>query len=80
MKSVAALSILVASAAAFAPQQTSRASTSLAAFENELGAQPPLGFWVCPSLVPLSVSLLQPHLRFCKSYRNFFVPCNFRIH
>ncbi|KAG7351198.1 fucoxanthin chlorophyll a/c binding protein [Nitzschia inconspicua] len=45
MKSVAALSLLVASAAAFAPQQTSRASTSLAAFENELGAQPPLGFW-----------------------------------
>jgi hypothetical protein len=45
MKTVAALTLLVGSAAAFAPQQTSRASTSLAAFENELGAQPPLGFW-----------------------------------
>jgi hypothetical protein len=46
MKSVAVLSLLVASVAAFAPQQTLRASTTLAAFENELGAQPPLGFWV----------------------------------
>jgi hypothetical protein len=46
MKTVAALSLLVASAAAFAPQQqAARASTSLAAFENELGVQPPLGFW-----------------------------------
>ena len=45
MKTVAALSLLVASASAFAPAQESRASTSLAAFEDALGAQKPLGFW-----------------------------------
>jgi len=44
MKS-AILATLFASAAAFAPAQTGKASTSLAAFENELGAQPPLGFF-----------------------------------
>jgi hypothetical protein len=37
---------LIAGATAFAPSQTSKASTVLSvAFENELGAQPPLGFW-----------------------------------
>merc|ERR1740117_1646104 len=36
---------LVASAAAFAPAQQARSGTSLAAFESELGAQPPLGFY-----------------------------------
>ncbi|KAL3790402.1 hypothetical protein HJC23_013576 [Cyclotella cryptica] len=36
---------LIAGAAAFAPAQTGKATTSLAAFENELGAQPPLGFF-----------------------------------
>merc|ERR1740130_2360035 len=36
---------LVASAAAFAPSQQSRSGTALAAFESELGAQPPLGFY-----------------------------------
>eukprot|EP00537_Pseudo-nitzschia_pungens_P014545 CAMPEP_0172382190 /NCGR_PEP_ID=MMETSP1061-20121228/174_1 /TAXON_ID=37318 /ORGANISM="Pseudo-nitzschia pungens, Strain cf. pungens" /LENGTH=207 /DNA_ID=CAMNT_0013110017 /DNA_START=57 /DNA_END=680 /DNA_ORIENTATION=+ len=45
MKTAAVLSLLIGSAAAFAPQQASRASTSLAAFDAELGAQPPLGFW-----------------------------------
>jgi hypothetical protein len=39
------LASLIASAAAFAPAQQSAASTSLKAFENELGAQPPLGFF-----------------------------------
>merc|ERR1719384_804730 len=36
---------LVASAAAFAPAPVAQSSTSLAAFEDELGAQPPLGFF-----------------------------------
>jgi len=48
MKTAAILSLLVGTAAAFAPQQdASRASTSLSAssFEDSLGAQPPLGFW-----------------------------------
>lgn len=46
MKTFAALSLFVAAATAFAPQQqASRSSISLGAFENELGAQPPLGFW-----------------------------------
>ena len=45
MKTIATLALLAGSAAAFAPQQQSRASTSVAAFEDSLGAQPPLGFW-----------------------------------
>jgi hypothetical protein len=44
MKSVIIAS-LIAGAAAFAPAQTGKAITSLAAFENELGVQPPLGFF-----------------------------------
>ena len=46
MKTVATLALLAGTAAAFAPQQASRASTSLAAaFDDALGAQEPLGFW-----------------------------------
>jgi hypothetical protein len=46
MKTVATLALLAGTAAAFAPQQASRASTSLeAAFEDALGVQEPLGFW-----------------------------------
>jgi len=46
MKTAAILSLLVGTAAAFAPQQeASRASTSLSAFDSELGSQRPLGFW-----------------------------------
>ena len=44
MKSVIAAA-LVASAAAFAPAATKSTSTSLNVFEEELGAQPPLGFF-----------------------------------
>ena len=44
MKSVIIAS-LIASAAAFAPVAQKASSTSLAAFENELGAQEPLGFF-----------------------------------
>eukprot|EP00956_Cyclotella_meneghiniana_P044322 scaffold312682_cov156-Cyclotella_meneghiniana.AAC.1 len=44
MKS-AIIASLIAGAAAFAPAQTGKASTSLRAFEDELGAQPPLGFF-----------------------------------
>ena len=36
---------LVASAAAFAPSKVAQTSTALNAFESELGAQPPLGFF-----------------------------------
>merc|ERR1719232_1318188 len=36
---------LVASAAAFAPSKIAQTSTALNAFESELGAQPPLGFF-----------------------------------
>ena len=39
------LSVLVGSAAAFAPSKQSRGSTSLKSFEDEVGAQPPLGFF-----------------------------------
>ena len=45
MMKLTVLATLAASAAAFAPAQTSRAATSLNAFEGELGAQPPLGFF-----------------------------------
>jgi len=44
MKS-AIFAALVGSAAAFAPAQTGKATTALNAFESELGAQPPLGFF-----------------------------------
>jgi hypothetical protein len=36
---------LLASAAAFAPAKQASASTSLGAFEKELGVQQPLGYW-----------------------------------
>jgi hypothetical protein len=43
---LAIVASLIAGAAAFAPAQTGKASTALnMAFENELGAQPPLGFF-----------------------------------
>eukprot|EP00585_Thalassiosira_rotula_P024541 CAMPEP_0196228252 /NCGR_PEP_ID=MMETSP0913-20130531/201_1 /TAXON_ID=49265 /ORGANISM="Thalassiosira rotula, Strain GSO102" /LENGTH=135 /DNA_ID=CAMNT_0041507847 /DNA_START=34 /DNA_END=437 /DNA_ORIENTATION=+ len=45
MMKIAALAALVGSAAAFAPAQTGKATTALNAFESELGAQPPLGFF-----------------------------------
>ena len=45
MKTAATLALLAGTAAAFAPQQQTRASTSLAAFEDALGVQKPLGFW-----------------------------------
>jgi hypothetical protein len=44
MKSVA-IALLAGTAAAFAPQQQSRASTTLNAFEDALGVQKPLGYW-----------------------------------
>jgi hypothetical protein len=42
---LALLASLIASAAAFAPSKVAQTSTALKAFENELGAQPPLGFF-----------------------------------
>ena len=43
---IAALAALVASASAFAPaKQAARSSTAVNAFEDALGAQPPLGFF-----------------------------------
>nr|AAN08830.1 fucoxanthin chlorophyll a/c-binding protein precursor [Cylindrotheca fusiformis] len=39
------LASLVATAAAFAPAKQAATTTSLNSFENELGAQPPLGFF-----------------------------------
>eukprot|EP00584_Thalassiosira_punctigera_P024573 CAMPEP_0172549730 /NCGR_PEP_ID=MMETSP1067-20121228/20629_1 /TAXON_ID=265564 ORGANISM="Thalassiosira punctigera, Strain Tpunct2005C2" /NCGR_SAMPLE_ID=MMETSP1067 /ASSEMBLY_ACC=CAM_ASM_000444 /LENGTH=46 /DNA_ID= /DNA_START= /DNA_END= /DNA_ORIENTATION= len=44
MKS-AIIAALVGSAAAFAPAPVAKTTTSLSAFEDELGAQPPLGFF-----------------------------------
>eukprot|EP00579_Thalassiosira_antarctica_P023192 CAMPEP_0201987020 /NCGR_PEP_ID=MMETSP0904-20121228/91576_1 /ASSEMBLY_ACC=CAM_ASM_000553 /TAXON_ID=420261 /ORGANISM="Thalassiosira antarctica, Strain CCMP982" /LENGTH=265 /DNA_ID=CAMNT_0048541107 /DNA_START=25 /DNA_END=823 /DNA_ORIENTATION=+ len=45
MMKIAVLAALAGSAAAFAPAQTAKATTTLAAFETELGAQAPLGFF-----------------------------------
>ena len=45
MMKIAVLAALMGSAAAFAPVQTSQVSTSLNAFEGELGSQAPLGFF-----------------------------------
>ncbi len=42
---LATLAILAGSAAAFAPSKVAQTSTALNAFENELGVQPPLGFF-----------------------------------
>eukprot|EP00534_Pseudo-nitzschia_fraudulenta_P007796 CAMPEP_0201141588 /NCGR_PEP_ID=MMETSP0851-20130426/3231_1 /ASSEMBLY_ACC=CAM_ASM_000631 /TAXON_ID=183588 /ORGANISM="Pseudo-nitzschia fraudulenta, Strain WWA7" /LENGTH=87 /DNA_ID=CAMNT_0047414811 /DNA_START=71 /DNA_END=332 /DNA_ORIENTATION=+ len=44
MKS-AILASLIATAAAFAPAQQKATSTAVRAFEDELGSQPPLGFF-----------------------------------
>jgi len=46
MMKIAVLASLLASAAAFAPAQTVTQSSALKSYENELGAQAPLGFWV----------------------------------
>ena len=45
MMKIAAFAALMGSAAAFAPAQTGQATTALNAFESELGAQAPLGFF-----------------------------------
>ena len=45
MKTAAILSLVVATVSAFAPQQQAPVSTALSAFDSELGAQKPLGFW-----------------------------------
>merc|ERR1740130_56616 len=45
MMKITALAALAGSAAAFAPAPAARSVTTLAAFESELGVQPPLGFW-----------------------------------
>ena len=42
---LAIIASLAASAAAFAPSKVAQTSTALKAFESELGAQPPLGFF-----------------------------------
>uniref|UniRef100_A0A7R9Z2E5 Plastid light harvesting protein n=1 Tax=Pseudictyota dubia TaxID=2749911 RepID=A0A7R9Z2E5_9STRA len=42
---LAVAALLVGSAAAFAPAQVGKATTALSAFENEIGAQPPLGLY-----------------------------------
>jgi hypothetical protein len=39
------IATLIASAAAFAPSKVAQTSTSLNAFEGEIGSQAPLGFW-----------------------------------
>jgi len=45
MMKLATLALIAGSAAAFAPTKVAQTSTSLKAFENELGVQPPLGFF-----------------------------------
>ena len=42
---LAVFASLLASAAAFAPAKQASTSTALSAFENEVGAQVPLGYW-----------------------------------
>ena len=42
---LAVIASLLASASAFAPTKQAASSTALKAFEDELGAQAPLGFW-----------------------------------
>eukprot|EP00567_Pseudictyota_dubia_P016114 CAMPEP_0197435644 /NCGR_PEP_ID=MMETSP1175-20131217/3211_1 /TAXON_ID=1003142 /ORGANISM="Triceratium dubium, Strain CCMP147" /LENGTH=302 /DNA_ID=CAMNT_0042964735 /DNA_START=48 /DNA_END=960 /DNA_ORIENTATION=- len=61
MKVAASLVLLAGSAAAFSSSQANKASTSALsmAYENEVGAQKPLGFWD-----PLNFLLDQPQERF----------------
>ena len=42
---LAIFALAASSAAAFAPSKVAQTSTALNAFENELGVQPPLGFF-----------------------------------
>uniref|UniRef100_A0A7S2W792 Uncharacterized protein n=1 Tax=Eucampia antarctica TaxID=49252 RepID=A0A7S2W792_9STRA len=42
---LAILALIAGSAAAFAPSQVAQTSTAINAFEDELGVQPPLGFY-----------------------------------
>jgi len=50
--------ILTGSAVAFAPSKNTQSSTSLNAFEGELGAQEPLGFYDPLNLVEVCKTLL----------------------
>eukprot|EP00588_Corethron_pennatum_P017491 CAMPEP_0194303040 /NCGR_PEP_ID=MMETSP0171-20130528/945_1 /TAXON_ID=218684 /ORGANISM="Corethron pennatum, Strain L29A3" /LENGTH=211 /DNA_ID=CAMNT_0039053761 /DNA_START=18 /DNA_END=653 /DNA_ORIENTATION=- len=45
MKTTALFTLCLATASAFAPSQQAATTTSLCAFENELGSQAPLGFY-----------------------------------
>merc|ERR1712071_661598 len=45
MMKLAVLAAMAGSAAAFAPAPVGKTSTSLNAYENEIGALPPVGFW-----------------------------------
>ena len=55
---IAIAASLLASATAFAPVARKSSSTSLSmGFENELGAQAPLGFFVSPSPAPFYLIL-----------------------
>ncbi|KAL7523530.1 hypothetical protein ACHAWF_000557, partial [Thalassiosira exigua] len=63
MKSVI-IAATVASAAAFAPARTGKVSTALNAFENELGAQPPLGFFDPLGLLEDADQARFDHLRY----------------
>jgi hypothetical protein len=45
MMKLAVLAAFAGSAAAFAPVPVAKSSTALNAFENEIGALPPVGFW-----------------------------------
>jgi len=45
MMKLAVLAAMAGSAAAFAPVQVGKSATSLKAFEDEIGALPPVGFW-----------------------------------
>jgi len=45
MMKLAVLATLAAAASAFAPAQVAKTTSALSAFESELGAQPPLGFF-----------------------------------
>ena len=45
MMKLTVTALLAASAAAFAPTKTVQTSSSLNAFDSELGVQPPLGFF-----------------------------------
>ena len=70
---IAIVASLIASAAAFAPAKHATTNTALSAFENELGAQKPLGFYDPLNLVADGDEEKFERLRYTELVRDLIV-------